>query len=112
MFAEWTTPVADGRMTNKPTYPYILLGKRSEAVTTAGGTLAYTHLTLELWSFIPTVIIVALLVGVAAWCVSTGALDFHAGRIAVATFVLLALVPIVLSYSELSPWLSQKPASR
>lgn len=99
-------------MTSKPSYPYIPLGRRSEAVTTAGGSLAYTHLLLELWSVIPTVIVVAVLIAAAAWCVATGGLEFQAGRLAVSAFVLLALVPIALNFSELSPWLSRKPASR
>jgi hypothetical protein len=112
VFGEWTSPVEDGRMTTKPPYPHLVVGKRSESVTTAGGSIAYTHLLLELWSFIPTVIIMTLLLGTAAWSLSTGALGFHAGRVAVAAFVVLALVPVVLSLSELSPWLPAKAKAR
>lgn len=112
MFGEWTSPVQNGRMTNKPPYPHVILGKRAETVRTAGGTEAYTYLTLHLWSFIPTVIFVTALLAVTAWCLTTGALSFHAGRVAVAAFVLLALIPIALSLSELSTWLPTKRTAR
>lgn len=99
-------------MTSKPPYPYLILGKRNEAVTTAGGGVAYTHLLLELWSFVPTVIMIAVLLTAAGWSLSTGALAYQAGWLAVTTFVVLAAIPIALNISELSPWLGRKPAPR
>ncbi len=99
-------------MTSRPPYPHIILRKRSEAVTTAGGAQAYTHLLLELWSFIPTVFCIALLLAAAVWCVLSGALGFQAGWLAVVTFILLAAIPIVLNVSEVSPWFSTKSALR
>lgn len=99
-------------MTDKPPYAHVILGKRSESVRTAGGAEAYTHLTLQLWSFIPTVVIIVALVAATVWCLTTGALGFHAGRVASASFSLLALIPIVLSLSELSSWLPVRPAVR
>lgn len=112
VFGEWTTPVENGRMTDKPPYPHVVVGKRAQSVRTAGGSEAYTHLLLELWSFIPTVIVVGILLALTIWCVSTGALGFQAGWVAVTTFIILALVPIALSLSELTAWMPTKQTSR
>lgn len=112
MFGEWTTPVRNGRMTSRPPYLYVMLSKRSQPVFTTGDTEAYTHLVLKVWSFLPTLAIVSFLITVAMLCLASGALEFQAGRLATVTLLIFAFIPITISLTELSNWLTREPSSR
>ncbi len=108
MFEQWTTSLENGKMASQPPYPYLVVQRRRKAVVTAGGREAYTHLLVRTWSLIPTVIFIAALLAFAAVCISADALSFHAGRLAVALALILALVPVVLHLSELQSWFQDK----
>ena len=108
MFEQWTTSLDEGKMVNKPPYPYLVVQRRRRAVVTAGGREAYTHLLVRVWSLIPTVIIVVALLGFAVVCIVADALSFHSGRLAVGLALILAIVPVALHISELQAWFQDK----
>ena len=95
-FQEWTSPLRNGQITQKPPFQYFLLSTKSETIVSNTGEEAKLHRVTKMSSFVLQLVYVAATLGFIVLCIVGGALSFSARRLIVGAVLICALVPLVV----------------